>query len=390
MPCAQKTLRPAKCVLTRVSSWSAAHKRSDATAYFRKRSPLKMPLPYHTLLFSLPLLVAVDAVAQDAPKLLSDCANIRDDAPRLACFDKLAATPAPRTEAAVVVNPTDGAPAKVATVAVATAQPSAESSAKFSQLDHWELDGPYRRGVFKFRPHHSNYLIATRTYRPNDKPYEVFRELSGDNITLSKTELAYQLSFKLKMVEGAFGKPVDFWFGYTQNSFWQAANSKASSPFRETNYQPEIMAIAPVAIDLGGVQLTHVGLGLNHQSNGQSGTLSRSWNRLYAQVGLEKDGFSATARVWKRLSEDDDDNPDIVDYMGRGDLALAYRRSGHIYSSNLRYNFHTNRSAVLAGWAFPLSGNLKGYAQVFSGYGQSLIDYNYYQRSVGLGLLGTF
>ena len=46
--------------------------------------------------------------------------------------------------------------------------------------------------------------------------------------------------------------------------------------------------------------------------------------------------------------------------------------------------------AVLAGWAFPLAGNLKGYAQFFGGYGQSLIDYNYFQRSLGIGVLGLF
>ena len=343
-----------------------------------------MPLPYRSFLLTLPLLAAANAGAQEAPKLLGDCANIRDNVARLACFDKLAATPAPRTEAAVVVNPVDGEPA--ATVAVVTAQPSAESSAKFSQLDHWELDAPYRRGVFKFRPHRPNYLIATRTYRPNEQPYQ----RADNSISLSKSELAYQLSFKLKMIEGAFGQPVDLWFGYTQNSFWQAANSKASSPFRETNYQTELMVIAPLALDLGAVNVTHVGLGLNHQSNGQSGALSRSWNRVYAQLGIEKDGFSATGRVWKRLSENDDDNPDLVDYMGRGDLALAYRSNGNIYSSTLRYNFHTTRSAVQVGWAFPLSGNLKGYAQAFAGYGQSLIDYNYFQRSIGLGVLGTF
>ncbi|MFC5509620.1 phospholipase A [Massilia jejuensis] len=351
-----------------------------------------MPLPYRTLLISLPLLASANALAQEAPKLLSDCANIGDGALRLACFDKLAAVPAPRTEAAVVVNPatTDGTAPATATVAVVTAQPSAESSARFSQLDHWELDQPYRRGVFKFRPHHTNYLIVNRSYRQNEAPYQVFRELNGDDIRLSKSELAYQLSFKLKMMEGAFGKPVDLWFGYTQNSFWQAANSKASSPFRETNYQPEVMAIVPLAIGLGGVKLTHAGLGVNHQSNGQSGTLSRSWNRVYGQLGIEKGGFSATGRVWKRLSEDDDDNPDIVDYMGRGDLALAYRREGHVYSSTLRYNFHTERGAIQAGWAFPLAGNLKGYAQAFAGYGQSLVDYNYFQRSLGIGMLGTF
>ncbi|MFC5479823.1 phospholipase A [Massilia suwonensis] len=348
-----------------------------------------MPHSYRPLLL-LPLLIAASAQAQDTPKVLSDCANITDNTARLACFDKLAATPAPRTEAAVVVNPAPGAAPEVATVAVVTAQPSAESSAKFSQLDHWELDQPYQRGVFKFRPHHASYLIATRSYRPNETPYLPYRDLNDDEASLSKSELAYQLSFKMKMMEGAFGKPVDLWFGYTQNSFWQAANSKASSPFRETNYQPEVMAIAPLGVELGGFQFRHVGLGLNHQSNGQSGNLSRSWNRLYAQLGVENGGLSATARVWKRLNESDDDNPDIVDYMGRGDLALAYRRDGHIYSSNLRYNFHTSRGAVQLGWAFPLAGNLKGYAQAFAGYGQSLIDYNYFQRSIGLGVLGLF
>ena len=347
-----------------------------------------MPYPHRTLLLSLPLLYAANAFAQDAPTILRDCANIADNAARLACFDQLAATPAPRTEAAVVVSAVDGA-TTTTTVPVVTAQPSAESSAKFSQLDHWELDEPFQRGVFKFRPHHGSYLIATRNYRTNDEPYRPYRDLT-DSEGLSKSELAFQLSFKMKMIEGAFDKPVDLWFGYTQNSFWQAANSKASSPFRETNYQPEVMAIVPVGIELGGFQLRHVGLGVNHQSNGQSGTLSRSWNRAYAQFGVEKGGLSATARVWKRLSEDDDDNPDIVDYMGRGDLALAYRRDGHIWSSTVRYNFHTERGAIQAGWAFPLAGNLKGYAQVFGGYGQSLIDYNYFQRSIGLGVLGLF
>ena len=349
-----------------------------------------MPLSHRTLLITLALVCAAGASAQEVPKVLADCANIEDNTARLACFDKLAATPAPRTEAAVVVNPADGAPA--ATVPVVTAKPSAESSARFSQLDHWELDDPYRRGVFKFRPHHANYLIATRTYRPNDAPYAPYRDLTDSDTKLSKAELAFQLSFKMKMIEQAFGKPVDLWFGYTQNSYWQAANHAASSPFRETNYQPEVMAITPLHAQVGGVDLRFAGLGFVHQSNGQSGTLSRSWNRFYAQLGVEKDGFSATARVWKRLNESasEDDNPDIVDYMGRGDLALAYRRNGHIYSSTMRYNFHTDRGAILAGWAFPLAGNLKGYAQAFAGYGQSLIDYNYFQRSIGLGLLGTF
>ena len=346
-----------------------------------------MPLPYRPFLLTLPLLCAVGAHAQDTPKVIADCANIQDNTARLACFDQLASTPAPRTEAAVVVNPVDGTPA--ATVPVVTAQPSAESSAKFSQLDHWELDGPYRRGVFKFRPHHASYLIATRSHRTNDAPYAPYRELN-DDADLSKSELAFQLSFKMKMIEGAFGKPVDLWFGYTQNSFWQAANSKASSPFRETNYQPEIMAITPLAVNLGGVDLRFAGLGFVHQSNGQSSSLSRSWNRYYAQVGLERGPLTMTAKLWKRVNEslEDDNNPDITDYMGRFELAGNYRMgSGHEISALVRRNFSTDKGAVQVGWAFPLVGPIKGYVNAFAGYGQSMIDYNYFQRSLGVGVI---
>ena len=269
---------------------------------------------------------------------------------------------------------------------------SPEKSRGFSLADHWELDQQHRRGIFNFRPHHANYLMVTRTAHPNDEPYRPFRKLADFNTDLSHNELVYQLSFKTKVAEGIASKPVDLWFGYTQNSFWQAGNRQASSPFRETNYQPELMLVTPLNFNLLGVHASFLNLGVVHQSNGQTSTLSRSWNRVYAQLGLERAGFTMVGRVWKRVNEtaSDDDNPDIVDYMGRGDLNVTYRSNGHDYSALLRRNFSTGRGAVQLSWAFPLAGHFKGYMQYFSGYGQSLIDYNYYQNVLGVGLLGTF
>lgn len=369
----------------------------------------------------LPLLVLHPAFAQQGAAPLAACTSIADAAQRLACYDRAAgvgqttgaiagaSTVQPAPTAAGVTPSAVAATAGSAAQASTTPQPGSPAARTdpeveaaldlspdrlrgFSLSDHWELDQGDKRGIFNFRPHNVNYLMVTRTAHPNNAPYRPFRDISDLATDLSHSELVFQLGFKTKLVEGAFGKPVDVWFGYTQNSFWQAGNRKASSPFRETNYQPELMVVTPLDFNVLGMRARFLNLGIVHQSNGQASTLSRSWNRVYAQLGLERGGWTVSGRVWKRINESaaDDNNPNIVDYMGRGDLNVTYRNNGHDYSALIRRNFSTDRGAVQLSWAFPLAGHFKGYVQYFSGYGQSLIDYDYYQNSAGIGILGTF
>lgn len=347
---------------------------------------------------------------------MADCAVLLDNAQRLACFDRLAAEharstspgspgaagAAQATATVSAVNPAIDTPAALPSAsaysaprnaevdAAASVDPAVEAANEYTLSGHWELDAKDKRGTFVFRPHNPNYLIATRTHRPNNEPYVPFRRVSGLSNGLSKGELEFQLGFKMKVVETVFEKPVDIWFGYTQNSFWQATNDEASSPFRETNYQPEVMVVTPLNFSVLGTNLRFLNLGFVHQSNGQSSTLSRSWNRFYAQIGLERGPLTMTAKVWKRVNEslEEDNNPDILDYMGRGELAGTWRlEDGHEVSALLRRNFHTDKGAVQLGWTFPLAGPLKGYAHWFSGYGQSMIDYKYFQRVLGAGVI---
>jgi phospholipase A1 len=366
----------------------------------------------HTIAL-IPLLLALPALAQTAPQTLADCAAIADGGQRLACFDGVAASQAaaaagaaPATAAAAtptaagVVPPVPTTPAVAegafdaprtsAVDRTASVDPVVQAASQYTLSSHWELDARDKRGVFKFRPHRPSYLMATRTHRPNEEPYRDFLAADPDAEGLSKAELEFQLSFKMKMVETLFELPVDVWFGYTQNSFWQAANHEASSPFRETNYQPEVMFVTPLDYALAGVNVRFLNLGFVHQSNGQSSTLSRSWNRFYAQVGLERGPLTMTAKVWKRVNEsfEDDNNPDIIDYMGRFELEGNYRLDGgHELSAMVRRNFSTDKGAVQLGWAFPLAGPVKGYINAFAGYGQSMIDYNYFQRALGAGII---
>ncbi|MCU0814683.1 MAG: phospholipase A [Burkholderiaceae bacterium] len=89
-----------------------------------------------------------------------------------------------------------------------------------------------------------------------------------------------------------------------------------------------------------------------------------------------------------RLGEDgdDDDNPDIVDYLGHGDVVLSYRWRDSVVSGKARYNVGTGRGYVEGSWTFPLLRGLNGFLQATSGYGESLIDYNARQTTIGLGV----
>jgi phospholipase A1 len=239
------------------------------------------------------------------------------------------------------------------------------------------------------RPYQPIFLLPVRsTNRTNDSPQSPTHPVS-ESAPLDHAEAEFQLSLKVKAAENVFSTQADLWVAYTQQSQWQLYNSDISRPFRETDYQPEIFAVFPTRYELLGLTGRFVSLGFVHQSNGRAEPVSRSWNRAYAQFGFERGDFSFFARPWYRLKENpaDDDNPDMVRYMGYGDLLAVYKAGGQEYSLLARYNPSTDYGALQAGWSFPINERLKGYVKVFTGYGETLIDYNWKQTTVGIGVL---
>lgn len=246
---------------------------------------------------------------------------------------------------------------------------------------------------FVITPHKMNYMLPA--YSTNTINTENYQTITGYEENLEDIEAKYQISLKVPLnAESIFLKDDGLYLGFTVQAWWQIYAEGISKPFRETNYQPEIFYITPIDWHPFGGN-TGFMVGMEHQSNGRGQALSRSWNRIYANFLYEKDDFAFSFRPWVRLAEDKkkfefdpdgDDNPDIDDFFGHFELATVYKWNTIEVSFMGRKNFATHHGFAEMGLTFPLWGKLKGYATASTGYGESLIDYNYSQTRFGIGI----
>lgn len=259
--------------------------------------------------------------------------------------------------------------------------------------ERWELDTTSVRGTFLVTPYKPLFVLPLRwSSLPNEQPYSGngnsdYVAESGTNY--NNIEAKFQLSFKTKVLQNFLWGKGDLWVAYTQKSHWQLYNNSLSRPFREINYEPEIILNFPVNFSFLGVRARMFGVAFNHESNGKSLPFSRSWNRIILHAGFESGDWSFYVRPWLRLRASKDDNPDISKYIGRGDLNVIYTQNGNVFSfigsHNLEFN-STLRGSGTFSWSYPIQGNLKGYLQISHGFGETLIDYNNVQTTIGVGV----
>ena len=235
--------------------------------------------------------------------------------------------------------------------------PARQNAEPVVVTDRLEQDRKQVLQPFTLMAHKPNYFLAAAY---NSKGYnpELFREQYADpSRELDDTEAQFQISLKAPLWVDLFEK-VDIYAAYTNRSFWQVYNSELSSPFRETNHEPEAwLQFTPSWKILGFSNLAN-SIGIVHQSNGQGGALSRSWNRIYANFVFAKGNFAFGIKPWIRIAESasSDDNPDIIDYMGHFEM-----RGRAIYSASCRVTISNQASTeVLLNLAGVfLSGNTR-------------------------------
>ena len=195
------------------------------------------------------------------------------------------------------------------------------------------------------------------------------------------------------------------------HSFWQFYDTGNSRPFRETNYNPELF------IDWGATRLCHSAWGLvwgvaEHVSNGQSDPLSRSLWRTYLLPSYTLHAWRLGAKAIAYYPATLSDDPDLPHTLGHVELLLDYpyvtreqlvqghdwtlslllRRRGPSLCCTVQLDAGFKLRALNAvpglGWLVRDNVNpgLFLVFHAFSGYGESLIDYDRSVRTVGVGI----
>lgn len=221
----------------------------------------------------------------------------------------------------------------------------------------------------------------------------------GGEFGADDQELLIQFSFRK-----AFG--AHFHFAYTHKALWQVYNEDGSRPIRENDYNPEFFL---EYARLWGLDRVRFGL-WEHESNGGAPAYdaegrpinpSRTWNRvyLYMEQGVGR-GLTLAAKLWAVTDQKDspdssfgEDNPDIQAFLGVGELyATAKGRDGEaalMFRRGWREGTETWRLEASAPLERLFGGPPRPYRlffQAFSGFGDSLVDYNRRVTRLSLGI----
>jgi phospholipase A1 len=246
---------------------------------------------------------------------------------------------------------------------------------------------------FVILPHRPNYLLPI-SYSDIDS--DIYSDTLG-SAELDDVEAQFQISIKYVAVQDFLLPSTNLSLAFTTASWWQSYNSKISAPFRETVYEPELIWSTQNRWSFLGVPIQHSYISLNHQSNGKSGQLSRSWNRIIGGMVFEKNRIAWSAAVWWRVPEDKketpdspkgDDNPDIERFLGNIQLGALWKlEDGQNFEISMRNNLRReNKGSVELGWSYPFTRRLRGYVQYFNGYGDGLIYYDEHSYRLGIGV----
>jgi len=233
-------------------------------------------------------------------------------------------------------------------------------------------------------------------YLTNISAYEPIYFLVGTDPAKSK----FQFSFKYRLLNssGSLAKKYRWTeglhMGYTQTSFWNLKDE--SRPFEDTSYKPELFHLTR---NIAGRPRMLQGLffqtGVQHESNGQAESLSRSTNYFYFRPLLvffskkTKLGLGIAPKFWTYF-DNSDENTELPDYRGYFSFDLIVGKAdSFVLSSSLRWA--KEGGSVQTDLSLPVDHNFSGNVNVYlhlqyvNAMAESLINYKDRNEALRIG-----
>ncbi|WP_457744799.1 phospholipase A [Sulfurimonas sp.] len=234
---------------------------------------------------------------------------------------------------------------------------------------------------FGLRPYRANYLL----------PFGIANKRYEDHklgiVRYDNKEAEIQVSLKLAVFKNLLGLHEKYYLSYTQHAFWQIY--VYSSPFRESLYNPEGFVVFPINDVESIFHMRSFKFAIAHMSNGQPNTanvpefngfnLSKSINYIYSTLRLQHDTLITDLTLLAPFPGPDNlsDNPDLMNYLGYTKAKFTYFNNKSMYSLMVRGNIASMKGALEATYSYPLRKDKSYlYMKIFTGYVESLIDYN--------------
>ena len=235
----------------------------------------------------------------------------------------------------------------------------------------------YTQSLYNIKAYKSNYFLPFSYLNSG-----TYADTNGHKAKDIETE--FQVSIKFDYASNLLGFDEIYSVAYTQLAFWQLYSDSAF--FRETNYNPELYVMFPTSKLDEAKFLKAVKFSFEHESNGRGGEEERSWNFVSTSLYFQYKYMFSELKLWYRLSDNIDYNPELLDYLGYGHLRFMFPYKKHLAEVLFRNSFK-GHSAIELNYSYPVFGrkDLFLYVKGFSGYGESLIDFNQHIDKIGFG-----
>jgi len=230
-----------------------------------------------------------------------------------------------------------------------------------------------------------------------EDPFTLYRDtyfIAGDKDGQVKFQLSTMVNLLYPFKSGAY-------IGYTQKSLWYLY--EPSSPFIETNYQPEAFYRYESNDNLFNIRLPFIDYiqisPISHCSNGRDGEESRSTNKYYLEAQASYGNnykIGINLQLFAYYGASLDNNPDIEKYTGHCTADIFFKLMSRTvdYLDKEEVHIRIGGTSLERSWIETtfqvriLSSRVqpKFYFQLYHGYGEFLIDYNKRETAFRAGL----